>query len=79
MACLIPSTAGNCVYVTNGENGLIFDQSDTEDLFRKLRWCMDNIPSLDLMGNTGRKINETYFSEESFCNSLIEALNMIFA
>lgn len=79
VACLIPSTAGNCEYVTNGENGLIFDRSDTEDLFRKLQWCVDNIPSLALMGNKGRKIYETYFSVESFCNSLIEALNMIFA
>lgn len=76
VACLMPSTAGNCVYVTNGENGLIFDQSDSEDLFRKLKWCADNIPSLSLMGNKGRKIYETYFSVESFINRLSEALTM---
>lgn len=74
VACLMPSTAGICVYVTNGENGLIFDRSDSEDLFRKLKWCADNILSLSAMGNKGRKTFEMYFSTEKFSEKLKESL-----
>ena len=75
VACLIPNTAGNCSYVTDKWDGVIFKACDADDLFHKVVWCINNIDRLEMIGKNGRRLFDYYFSIERFRLALSEVLS----
>ena len=63
------------LFRSNGTDGLVFQSEDVQELVEKIRWCIRNRRSLDMMGNRARAVYETYFSMEAFERALVKAID----
>ncbi len=73
--CLVSDATGTAEYLHNGTDGLVFQSEDVQELVEKIRWCIRNRRSLDMMGNRARAVYETYFSMEAFERALVKAID----
>lgn len=68
---------GTAAYIQDGENGLLFQSENAEELSEKIRWCVSHIDKLVQMGVRSRKVYERVFSMDVFEEKLLEIVNRI--
>lgn len=64
--CIVSNVTGTAEYITEQKNGLIFEKENAEMLAKKIRWCIENRASLNMLGREARKTYEDVFSMEEF-------------
>lgn len=60
--CLISDATGTASYLKDGENGLVFQSGNIEELSQKLATCIKQKKILRQMGIKARTVYENYFS-----------------
>lgn len=63
---IVSNASGIADYIDDGVNGFIFNSEDSYMLADKIRFCVNNIEKLKVMGEKSRKIYEKYFSMNTF-------------
>lgn len=75
--CILSDATGTAAYIQDGENGLLFQSENAEELSEKIRWCVSHIDKLVQMGVRSRKVYERVFSMDVFEEKLLEIVNRI--
>lgn len=68
---IVSSAAGITDLITNGENGLIFQSEEVEQLVELLKWTIDHREQVRIMGQSAMKIYENYFSMDIFEENIL--------
>ncbi len=71
---LVSDAAGIAEYVTDGEDGLIFESENVSQLASLISWVLAHEEQAKRMGNMARKIYERNFTMEVFQKHLLEAM-----
>ncbi|SKB65970.1 Glycosyltransferase involved in cell wall bisynthesis [Lachnospiraceae bacterium] len=61
---------GMAPYITEKENGLIFESEDYEDLATKMEWMIDNRDKINTMGECARQLYEREFTPDVFTSNI---------
>ncbi len=69
--CLLSDSTGTADYIMDGINGLLFENENVVDLYKKLKWCIENKNKLEQLGKQARKIYDNIFSMEAFEDKLL--------
>jgi len=69
--CLVSDAVGTAAYLSDGVDSLIFKSGDTEELRKKILWCVKNKDALKRMGDEAYKVYEKIFSMCAFEESLL--------
>lgn len=72
--CIVSDSVGIASYIHDNADGLLFKCGDPDSLASKIRWCMNNRSSLEVMGAASRKIYEKYFSMDVFKENLLRII-----
>lgn len=72
--CITTNKTGMADYITDGENGLICEAGDVNDLCRCIKWVLENQTQLESMSAEARRAYEQYFTLERFADRLEEAV-----
>jgi glycosyltransferase involved in cell wall biosynthesis len=70
--CIVSDATGTANYISDGEDGVIFQSEDEDELASKIMWCMEHKDKLAKMGEKARKIYEQHFSMRVFEKNLLE-------
>lgn len=73
--CILSDAAGTAAYIRDGEDGLVFQSENAEELSEKISWCVIHKDCLIQMGARARKVYENVFSMEIFEKNLLEVVN----
>ena len=65
VTCIVSDEVGQSEYITDGEDGFVFESEDYQELAEKLEACFSDLENTRLLGIRSRKIYEKYFSSES--------------
>ena len=68
--CLCSSVTGHAALLTDGENGLIFENESAVALAEKMTWALQNPQAILALGIEGRKIYEEHFLMSSFADNV---------
>jgi len=68
--CLFSSVIGHAALLTDGENGLIFENESAVALAEKMTWALQNPQAILALGIEGRKIYEEHFLMSSFADNV---------
>lgn len=75
--CIISDSAGMAGYISNKENGLIFQNEDIFSLCEAIKWCCNNRYNLKSIGEKARRVYENEFSMRIFTEKLIENIRLM--
>ena len=70
--CLCSTNTGTSYYITDGENGFIFETNNDEQLKEKIVYIVDNKLNLKTIRQNGRKIYEDYFDINIFEKNILD-------
>lgn len=70
--CIISDVTGTAAYITDGEDGFIFQGGNAEMLAEKIEWCAANRGVLEKMGKKARELYEKHFSMTAFEKRFLE-------
>lgn len=82
-ACMLEKTVicsngtGIAHYMTEGENALIFERGNADELAEKITWVLDNRGKISSIGENARKLYKKFFSMDSFERRLLKFLESI--
>lgn len=62
--CIVSDQAGIAEYVRNKDNSFVFESENSDDLFQKMKWFLDNPDMIEKMGERARKLYEQVFSTD---------------
>ena len=66
---IISSNCGFRDFITDGQDGFIFNSEDYKELSELIGYVMDNVESVLQMGKKARAIYEKYFTKDYFVNN----------
>lgn len=69
--CLCSTGTGTAQYITDGENGFIFENNNAKMLAEKITYLVNNRDKLSEIGKNGRLIYKKYFSMDVFHKNLL--------
>lgn len=75
--CIVSDITGTAAYIHDGEDGLVFQCENENNLAEKMQWCIKNKDKLESMGEKARKLYETYFSMSAFEKRLLEIIRNV--
>lgn len=73
--CVVSDGAGISDYITDGENGFVFENENVNELTEKLMYIILNYSCLEPVAMAGRKTYEANFSEQAGQNNFQEILS----
>lgn len=73
--CILSDATGTAAYIRDGENGLLFQSENAEELSEKIGWCVCHKDDLVQMGMRARKVYESTFSMDVFEKKLLEIVS----
>lgn len=62
--CIVSNQVGIAEYVRNKYNSLVFESENSDDLFEKMKWFLDNPDMIKIMGERARELYEQVFSTD---------------
>ncbi len=71
---IVSDVIGSAKYIIHGENGLIFNNEDENDLKDKIEWMILHREYIRNMGNNARKVYDSYFSIDTFKKRLLHVI-----
>lgn len=71
---IVSDAAGIAEYITNGEDGLIFQSDNVGQLVSKIEWVIANGEGAAKIGHTSKRIYDKYFSMEIFERNLLSVI-----
>ena len=74
LPCLISDSTGTATYIREKVNGLIFQNSNIDELERQIVWCVENRQRLSSIGKSSEKIYEENFAMNIFERNLLKAI-----
>ena len=76
--CITTDATGMTDYITDGENGLIFESENVDALYEKMKWCVEHYGDIEYetMRHKARATYEKYFTMEVFGRKLEEELEL---
>lgn len=77
LACVVSDAAGTAEYISDGNDGLVFEKNNDRDLTNKILWCIHNKDKLIHIGENARRLYKKYFSSEAFEQNFLRILNGI--
>lgn len=72
--CICSDNTGISAYMENGTNGFIFKTNEISELSNTITYIVENYDSMENIKKEGRKIYDTFFSEDCFKNTVKEIL-----
>ena len=69
--CLVSDAVGTAAYITDGRDGLVFQNEDIHGLQEKILWCLENRSAVKQMGDEAYHIYERVFSVKAFEKRLL--------
>lgn len=72
LAVVATDIGGNNDLVSDGENGLLFEAGDIEQLKQHLMWCLDNRDALGPMGRKGQELIASQYGFEKVSTELLQ-------
>lgn len=73
--CILSDATGTASYIRAGEDGLLFQSENAEELLEKISWCVSHKDDLIQMGVRARKVYERVFSMDVFEEKLLGIVN----
>ena len=70
--CLVSDAIGTAACIKNEYDGLIFKREDVNDLYNKIKWCINNKSKIRKMGEKSFEIYKRYFSQNVFETNLLK-------
>ncbi len=68
--CIVSSGTGIAEYISHGENGLVFQNENVEELCEAIKWCVEHRDALKQIGLNARKTYEDFFAMKAFGDRL---------
>ena len=62
--CIVSNQVGIAEYVRNKYNSFVFESENSDDLFEKMKWFLDNPDMIKIMGERARELYEQVFSTD---------------
>lgn len=75
--CIISNAAGISEFIDNSKNGILFQSGDADELFEKMKWCLENRNKAEEVGRKGRNVFTEHFSETVFEEHFAEILRKL--
>lgn len=72
--CIVSNEVGIANYMENFNNGLIFSTKNSDELAKKIQWCIKYRKELRAIGKSAREVYENNFSMEIFGENLEKML-----
>ena len=69
--CLVSDATGTAAYITDGKDGLVFKNENSQELSEKILWSIEHKEELPDMGERAFDIYERVFSEQVFEKKLL--------
>lgn len=69
---IVSDAAGIADFIANGEDGLIFQNENLEQLAALMKWVIDNPKKAEELGHNAKRVYEKYFNMETFESNLLE-------
>ncbi len=76
-AVIVSDAAGIADFIVNGEEGLIFQNENIEQLAGLMKWVIDNPQKAEELGHNAKRVYEKYFNMETFENNLLDAFRSL--
>ena len=73
--CIVSNVTGTASYITDGEDGFVFESENVEELAKKITWCIENRSKLPGIGASARWVFEKTFSMKVFEQNLLSIVN----
>ena len=73
-ACMVSNKTGTAYYITDKENGFVFNLDDPNELREKISYVINNRDELDKIKKNGRTIFDNYFRMDNFEEKLVKLL-----
>lgn len=70
--CIVSNAVGTAEYITDGRDGIVFKSGDKHALARAIYRCVFDEIDLQVMGDAGRNLYDSYFSMEMFEKTLLD-------
>lgn len=74
--CIVSDAAGITQYISNMQNGIIFENACVDELADRLYWCIQNKDEIVNMKKESRKTYEYFFTMDVFQNNLLDVLQI---
>lgn len=71
---IVSDAAGIADYIMDGEDGLLFQSENVDQLVSRIEWVIDHAEQAKAVGRRSKRIYERYFHMELFENRLLEAI-----
>lgn len=72
--CIVSDVAGTEKYISDGENGFVFQSGNVEELAEKIIWCICHREELTAIGSSARKIYDNEFSMDVFERNVLNVV-----
>jgi len=70
--CILSDATGTAAYITEGINGLKFENENVEQLCEKICWCVNHKEEIKQMGKASERVFHEFFSVEVFECKILE-------
>lgn len=77
VACMVSDVTGTAAYLKDGEDGVVFQSENVQELSDKIVMCIERSEKLREMGIRARSVYEKYFSMTAFERDLLDTINNI--
>jgi glycosyltransferase involved in cell wall biosynthesis len=76
--CITTDATGMTEYITDGDNGMVFESENADALYGKMLWCIEHYDDEEFicMRKKARDTYESYFTMEAFGESLVKQLEL---
>lgn len=71
---IVSTSTGQAGLITDGMNGFVYSENDSEELCEKLQYAIYNLEGLKALRENCRVLYEEHFSESSFVNNVKDIL-----
>lgn len=75
--CIVSDNTGIAKYISDGENGFVFNTGDSKSLREKIEYVVNHIGDLDAVRDNARMTYEKNFSFENFSEKLLSAVRSV--
>ncbi len=75
--CIVSDQVGQSEYIQDGESGFVFESENTDELEKKLEFCLKNREELQKIGKRSREIYDEYFSASAIEKNLKSIISNI--
>ncbi len=69
--CILSDATGTTAYITDGVNGIVFENENVEQLREKIKWCIHHKEEIKQMGKEAKRVFDETFDVRVFEKNIL--------